>query len=192
MKKRSRAAIPPDTKECKVCLHTLSNDLFYHANNSRDGLDTHCKDCRDIKNKKWRDPARNPDIAIWHEKQRNKILLMQFNLTPKDKLTILTFQHNVCAICKQPMKHPNCDHDHKNGQIRGYLCPMCNRALGRFRDSLERLQAAVEYMTNYPATLALGAPRFGLPGRVGTKKQRRLAKKLAKQQKLLDTPSEIQ
>lgn len=69
---------------------------------------------------------------------------------------------------------------------------MCNRALGRFRDSLDRLQAAVEYMTNYPATLALGAPRFGLPGRVGTKAQRKLAKKLAKQQKSLDTPTEIQ
>jgi hypothetical protein len=180
MKKISRAATPPDTKKCKVCGQTLRNDAFYRANNSRDGLDTHCKACRDTKNKKWRDPAHNPDIAAWHEKQRNKILMMQFNLTPADKLAILIFQHNVCAICKQPMKLPNCDHDHKTGQIRGYLCPMCNRALGRFRDSLERLRAAVEYMTNFPATRALGAPRYGLPGRVGTKKQRKLAKKLLK------------
>jgi len=191
LRKKYRHAVIPAEKTCQKCQRLLSQFDFYRTKYSSDGLDQYCKTCRANKNKKWRDPKQNPNYLDHLKKQRNKILMMQFNLTPDDKLTILTFQHNVCAICKQPMKHPNCDHDHKTGQIRGYLCPMCNRALGRFRDSLDRLQAAVAYMTNFPATSALGAPRFGLPGRTGTKAQRKLAKKLAKQQKSLDTPPEL-
>ena len=112
-------------------------------------------------------------------------LLRIFNLSLVDKKKILDYQGNVCAICKRPMNRPNVDHRHSDGLVRGCLCSRCNRALGRFGDSLVLLIAAVEYLTNPPATAALGAPRYGLPGRVDTKKQRRLAKRLRKQQKLL-------
>lgn len=120
---------------------------------------------------------------------RQRRLWDNFHLTEKMWQAIYDYQKGLCAICKKLMRKPNVDHQHAGdeaGLIRGLLCPACNRALGRFRDSLILLQSAVEYLLHPPATTALGEPHYGLPGRVNTKKSRKLAKKFKKQQKLLD------
>lgn len=122
---------------------------------------------------------------------RSRRLWDNFHLTEKKWQTIYDHQKGLCAICHKPMKKPNTDHCHVTGLVRGILCVFCNRALGRFRDDLNLLQAAVAYLLNPPATIALGEPHFGLPGRVNTKKSRRLAKKFKKQQKLLDNPAKL-
>jgi hypothetical protein len=61
-----------------------------------------------------------------------------------------------CGICGYPLKREvrgkgtegrACiDHDHKTGNIRGILCHRCNSGLGLFRDSVELLQKAKEYL----------------------------------------------
>ena len=84
-------------------------------------------------------------------------------------------------MCKKPIPKPSIDHDHATGLIRGALCWPCNKLLGFAKDSIERLTQSISYLSDPPATHALGEARYGLSGRVGTKKQRKLAKKLAKQ-----------
>lgn len=111
---------------------------------------------------------------------RAKRLLDIFHLTEEMWQIIYDFQKGKCAICGHKLKKANIDHCHVTGLVRGLLCAACNRALGRFRDDLKRLQAAVEYLLHPPATQALGQPHYGLPGRVGTKKQRRLINLLKK------------
>lgn len=71
------------------------------------------------------------------------------------------------------------DHDHKSGLDRGLLCFPCNLKLGAL--TIEFIEKCLAYLKDPPATKALGAPRFGLPGRVNTKKQRQLYNKLQKQ-----------
>lgn len=39
-----------------------------------------------------------------------------------------------------------CDHDHITNTFRGWLCHQCNRALGGMNDSVNRLNAAIEYL----------------------------------------------
>lgn len=117
---------------------------------------------------------------------RAKYLQAQFHLTELMWQAIWDFQKGLCAGCKKPMKKPNTDHRHSDGLIRGILCWKCNKNLGRMGDDpLELLKNFVEYLTHPPAIAALGQQIYGLPGRVGTKKARKLAKKYKKRQEAL-------
>src|SRR5208282_366221 len=109
---------------------------------------------------------------------RTKYLLDNFKLTPELWQKIWDFQKGKCAICGHPLIKANTDHDHASGEVRGLLCARCNRALGRFGDSLILLLAAVAYLQSPPARSALGTRHIGYPGRIGTKKHRKLIKKL--------------
>lgn len=71
----------------------------------------------------------------------------------------LAEQGGVCAICRQPevgvaqrSQRPRrlaVDHDHTTGALRGLLCHHCNTALGSFKDSIDLLLAAGEYLERY-------------------------------------------
>lgn len=91
-----------------------------------------------------------------------------FNLTSDDASAVLCIQQGKCPICKRALDPTKMsmvgDHEHGTGQFRGFLCWMCNRALGLFGDNIERLQAAVLYLATPPAGIVLGA-RYGMTGR---------------------------
>lgn len=127
-------------------------------------------------------------FACEDELKRAHRLETYFNITTVEYERIKEYQNSGCAICgfkpAPTQSRLAIDHNHKSGLIRGLLCSFCNRALGRFKDNVEFLKRAAAYLENPTASVVLGAPRYGLPGRVGTKKQRALAKKL-RQQKLL-------
>lgn len=68
---------------------------------------------------------------------------------------MLKEQRGVCACCGQSETyvHSNgkvyalsVDHDHATGKVRGLLCHACNRAIGLLGDSVDRLQAAIDYL----------------------------------------------
>ena len=57
-------------------------------------------------------------------------------------------QQGLCAICSRPFGDEPyyVDHDHKTGLIRGLLCNGCNLGLGLFRDDIDALLAAAQYL----------------------------------------------
>jgi hypothetical protein len=57
-------------------------------------------------------------------------------------------QRGRCAICGQPAgkRALNLDHCHRSFRVRGLLCGPCNRALGLFADSIDRLEKAIQYL----------------------------------------------
>ena len=143
--------------DCSKCGQVKPLDQFPQARKNRKGQPryAYCKTCHS-------------------EYQREKRLKKLFNLSLEEYDQILARQNGCCAICKQPPKPPkfrklSVDHDHKTGLVRGLLCSFCNRALGVFRDNLERFMNTVTYLQAPPATAALGAPRFGIKGRVSNK-----------------------
>lgn len=112
---------------------------------------------------------------------KEKNLLENFNLTLEMYQKIYDFQEGKCAICKRPFTEVRSftEHRHADGLLRGIACFTCNRAI-RENFTVEFVSAILDYLKNPPATQALGSPHYGLKGRVGTKKRRKLIKKLKK------------
>jgi hypothetical protein len=55
-------------------------------------------------------------------------------------------QDNRCCICNKRQRVLCYDHDHKNGKYRGAICKLCNQGLGSFKDDIEVMSNAIEYL----------------------------------------------
>jgi hypothetical protein len=53
-----------------------------------------------------------------------------------------------CAICGclRGDRNHALDHDHKTMRVRGVLCASCNLGLGKFKDDIDLLRKAIEYL----------------------------------------------
>jgi hypothetical protein len=56
---------------------------------------------------------------------------------------------DLCEICRRQFKRLCQDHNHETGALRGKLCGWCNRGLGFFQDSAQRIQDAADYLNRY-------------------------------------------
>lgn len=115
-----------------------------------------CKECKEITRQKFL--KKNPNyIAIRNfyfiGKGENRI-----KINIKDYQIWHELQNGLCKICNQPetyktdnnkhkkIKRLSIDHCHKTNKIRGLLCQNCNTSLGGFKDSIDILQAAINYL----------------------------------------------
>ena len=66
--------------------------------------------------------------------------------------------HATCAICgfeedirsaRGRVRRLVIDHDHATGIVRDLLCSRCNKALGLFRDDVEVVLAAAQYLIKH-------------------------------------------
>jgi len=116
------------------------------------------------------------------QKARDARLRREYNITLEERTKVSKYQHDCCAVCKRPEKDMkislSVDHDHHSGKLRGLLCLRCNKALEILRNDIESFEAAIKYLTNPPFTVILGKDRITAPGRVGTKKRRKLLAKM--------------
>jgi hypothetical protein len=80
--------------------------------------------------------------------RRAHYLKSKFGLSVAEYDTMLAEQGGVCAICRAPEdgKRLAVDHCHTTGAVRGLLCQRCNRGIGHFAESAERLRAAANYV----------------------------------------------
>ncbi len=151
-------------KKCskKHCGEFRSKGDFNKDSSSPDGLGYVCKHCRtkyrrqqEIQerttayNKKY--ALDNPELM--RAKDQKNSLKRFWNMTPEQFETLKTKQGGTCALCDKTESNPHkrlcIDHDHMTGKIRGLLCDNHNRAIGLFKDSIEDLEAAVEYLKSH-------------------------------------------
>jgi hypothetical protein len=99
---------------------------------------------------RWR--QRHPER--WQRIRMNSDLKRKHGITLEDYERMLQEQGGVCKICKSTesnnkiRKRFAVDHDHVTGVKRGLLCDRCNRAIGLFRDDVDLVRAAGEYLTS--------------------------------------------
>jgi len=137
-------------KQCKRC-----NSEFIGKYNS-----TSCIDCKkEIKNKctkKFKETKPEYFKNYWASQKGKKVRKRQqlsvYGLTLFCFDNLLKKQGGACAICgkisgwKANGGNLVVDHCHKSKNVRGLLCPSCNRGLGQFEDNPDFLKKAVWYV----------------------------------------------
>lgn len=90
--------------------------------------------------------GRTPEQNI---KYRAKAL----GLDADEVLAALAAWDNRCEICQREIttfgkKEMHIDHCHESLKFRGFLCDLCNKAVGLFRDDPRIMERAIEYVTS--------------------------------------------
>ena len=75
------------------------------------------------------------------------------NLTRTEYALLLVAQDYKCAICgvdaSDLSRELSVDHNHETDEVRGLLCSHCNIGLGNFRDDVDVMSKAIEYLGRY-------------------------------------------
>lgn len=146
-------------KFCRSCEEWRSKGDFNTDKKSPDGKSYTCRPCRkkyrrrkevkartSLYNKKYAE--KNPDLM--KRKDRKSMLRRFWNMSQEEYDLLLAKQNGTCAICPKTESNPNkslcIDHCHTTGRIRGLLCDNHNRAMGLFKDSIEDMEKAIEYL----------------------------------------------
>lgn len=131
-------------KTCTKCGVEKHKKDFYKDSRSKLGLQSMCKGC----------------FKLWQQSDVGKItarkahLQQQYSITLDDYDNMLVEQNNCCAICSTSVKecdtgsgnHLAVDHCHDTGKVRGLLCASCNIMLGKAKDNIAVLKAAINYL----------------------------------------------
>ncbi len=163
------------TKICSKCVTEKSIEAFSKNPHVKNKLLSYCKECAEIKKVEAKEEAFREKLRIKRaeaEKRnkylkkrverreredsynKNKNLKTNYGLTDKQYKLLLISQNFSCAICgthqSKLSRALDVDHCHTTGKIRGLLCTHCNVGLGHFKDSVDLLAKASEYLTkNY-------------------------------------------
>jgi hypothetical protein len=106
-----------------------------------------CLRCFSELGNEWQ--KRNPERSARHK--RNSNLIKRVGITLEESERLLIHQGGLCAVCKQTIKLPHVDHDHASNEVRGILCFNCNSGLGSFKDNIQILMAAIDYLKCPPS-----------------------------------------
>ena len=149
------------TKTCGGCGETKLLDEFNrYQQDKADGRQPRCRECQRRSNAKWREVNRERSRAqarAWNaahpEQVADRNFQRRYGISLVEYQRLLQRQDGACAICREPCRtgaRLSVDHSHETGEVRGLLCRNCNAGLGQFRDRVDLLRTAAEYLTNIP------------------------------------------
>ncbi len=104
--------------------------------------------------------ALNPNARAYEKTARK---LKKYGLTAEQYTQMFINQQNLCGICKQPeqlkqftgtIKPLSVDHCHKTGQVRMLLCNSCNVGLANFKENINTMWNAIQYIKKFSEVLA--------------------------------------
>jgi len=152
-------------KICTVCGHEKDIDDFCKDKRNKSGVGSRCKECRNkytseslqtpngkrLRKERFKIYRKTPTGKIIGANQcRKHILKSRYGITLEQYDDMLKDQEYVCKICGTDklggQGRFKVDHDHITGKIRGLLCNLCNRGLGYFKDNIEFLTRAIQYL----------------------------------------------
>jgi hypothetical protein len=138
-----------DTKKCGHCKEILPLTNFHACKREKDGKQQWCKSCR----KSWKREERLEYFKERYHADKDKYLdnfyKKNYTLSLQEYNEMLEQQKEVCKICKEPCvtgRRLAVDHCHSTGKVRGLLCTRCNSGLSQYKDRVDLLQNAIDYL----------------------------------------------
>lgn len=130
-------------KLCRRCGEAKPLEAFYRDAAARDGHRPECKACTSARRKAWYASNRERKEA-----ERSGHLRRTFGLTLEEYEQLLAAQGGRCAICRAEPGNISLhgDHDHETGRVGGLLCFRCNGGAGQFKEDIELLARAIDYL----------------------------------------------
>lgn len=144
-----------ETKICTQCKQEKMLSEFYGEKRALNKLTSACKICTRHRNLQWlnKNKTKRNEYLKRYRKMRpdlekNRQLKHRFGITLEDYHGLKNQQDNKCAICKTSFDNvtANVDHCHTTGKVRGLLCSKCNHGLGLFKDSVDNLNEAINFL----------------------------------------------
>lgn len=74
-------------------------------------------------------------------------------ITESEYVGLVEAAGGCCQICGRNPDGLHLDHCHETGRVRGLLCSTCNTGLGKFGDSEERMEVALDYLRRFRRSL---------------------------------------
>lgn len=132
-------------RTCRKCGKKATSvdglDLFVKSSSSAFGRFNLCKECHT-----------SSDSNRYHNNSLEK-RVKKFGISVDEYNSMIAKQNNSCAICKKHKdvfegrgKNFHIDHCHTSGKVRGLLCSHCNTGLGQFKDNIQSLENAIQYL----------------------------------------------
>ena len=106
----------------------------------KDGRHAYCKPCHNARGQESKQRL--------YGGSRHYHLTRRYGIGAADVDAMIAAQGGRCPICGRPDPE-HVDHDHATGKVRGILCFNCNGGLGQFRDDVDALLAAADYLTRH-------------------------------------------
>ena len=140
-------------KECSSCNKIKTHSEFQKdkKNKKGKGLAFYCRECANFKSRKWHKEnvgkieVKRMKRSGW-VKRAHGITLLQY----EDRLQAQDFKCAICRLALLPYGYgTHLDHCHTTGKLRAFLCSDCNRGIGCFHDSAEKLSDAIEYLKTH-------------------------------------------
>lgn len=134
--------------------YALKNAEYYQKNKDRQS--EWLKKDREINAEKHKEYAKKYHKLYWNLYSLRKSV-SQHGITVEDFYTMLDKCGNRCEICGNEenvmlkgLKRRLCiDHDHDTKKVRGLLCTGCNAGIGHFKEDIQRMQSAIDYLKEH-------------------------------------------
>lgn len=136
-----------EEQTCNVCQIEKEIEDFEWQKNRPNPRKT-CKKCRQVSRDKEKEKARHREYMKERrlkepEKLRQNWERSVYGSAKED------FDYAHCAICNSTDRL-SIDHCHETGEVRGLLCGKCNSGIGLFKDKIDLLEAAIQYLKQPP------------------------------------------
>jgi hypothetical protein len=134
--------VPEGMLWCPDCEDFKSTEEFPKNRSSKTGFGGYCKPHHNAR-------GTANTIQNWGS-TREYHLRQRYNITGAEVEEMFKAQDGKCAICGQRSdRELHVDHDHLTGEVRELLCFNHNAMLGKAGDSIEVLEAAIEYLRKH-------------------------------------------